>query len=206
MSEQTTTIDNLETRNALLQRKLKSLRSKIRLYQQVGHVCGPRCGRPACIRERKIERLRQVLAQLLDAHGKGFGEDEIAMIYAVMKQTEDFTPHYSPPIELPPLACGDKDVSTEAEDEHSQVDNADLRVRSAGAAGAYAFQPLTPAGWRFTKSFAASVEGGCWSDGAFWFPSNISPYEVLGGSPLTIVSGIGSNAENDRPWPSGYRP
>ena len=41
MSELTTTIESLECQNALLQRKLKSLRNKIRLYQQVSHVCGP---------------------------------------------------------------------------------------------------------------------------------------------------------------------
>ena len=79
------------------------------------------------------------MANLLHTHGKGFREDEIAMIYAVMKQTEDFTPHYRPPTELPTLACGDQDVSTEARDEHSQVEHADLRVRSAGAAGVYTF-------------------------------------------------------------------
>lgn len=77
----------------------------------------------------------------------------------------------------------------------------DLRVRSAGAAGAYAFQPLTDAGRQFAEGFAGTIKGGRWVNGTFWFPDDeASPYEVLRGVELVIVSGIGDTDEHDRPW------
>lgn len=78
----------------------------------------------------------------------------------------------------------------------------DLRVRSAGAAGAYAFQPLTDKGRTWVDGFAARTQGSWDEEGTFWFRDSIaSPYDPLKGCGLTVVAGVGSNDENDVPWP-----
>lgn len=82
------------------------------------------------------------------------------------------------------------------------IDRPDLRVRSAGAAGSYAFQPLTDAGKAWVDGFAARTQGSWDEEGTFWFRDSVaSPYEVLKGCGLTVVAGVGSTAENDVPWP-----
>lgn len=78
----------------------------------------------------------------------------------------------------------------------------DLRVRSSGAAGAYAFQPLSEKGRAFVQAFAARVTCVVDDDGAYWFRDSLaSPYDALRGSGLDVVAGIGPGSENDQPWP-----
>jgi hypothetical protein len=77
----------------------------------------------------------------------------------------------------------------------------DLRVHSLGMASAYGFRPMTPAGRAFVQEFAAKIEGKWSDDGVYWFSDHLaSPYDVLEGSPLNIVSGVGATREYDRPW------
>lgn len=78
----------------------------------------------------------------------------------------------------------------------------DLRVRSAGAAGAYAFEPLTEPGRAWVKTFTDKTQGSWDEEGTFWFRDSIaSPYAALKGCGLIVVAGVGSTAENDVPWP-----
>jgi hypothetical protein len=81
-------------------------------------------------------------------------------------------------------------------------DTPDLRVHSLGMASAYGFRPMTAAGRAFVQDFAAKVEGKWSDDSVYWFSDHLaSPYQVLEGSSLNVVSGVGVTSEHDRPWP-----
>lgn len=87
-------------------------------------------------------------------------------------------------------------------EDHMKKDTPDLRVHSLGMASAYGFRPMTAAGRAFVQDFAAKVEGNWSDDGVYWYSDHLaSPYDVLAGSPLNVVSGVGETSENDRPWP-----
>lgn len=198
MSSEPRSVEELEAEILHLKGRMTYMRRTLRRYSSSAHACGPRCGMPACVRERKIERLRGVIKEIVDDCGRELSPKTLAEVAAVIEATDMFVPHYMPPLDFPEYVR--EAASSDRDREDDIVQKADLRVRSAGAAGLYAFQPLTPSGWRFVEAFSASVERGRWSGGAFWFPDSISPYDVLRTASLNVVSGIGSTPENDSPW------